>query len=62
MERATVKDIADKVGVDRRTVTRWCNRGLIKCNRDFRNWRYFANPDETIRQIQQMLNGENKAG
>jgi len=58
MERATVSEIAMMTNLHPNTIRNYANRGIIKSKRDFRGWRFFPKPLETVRRIQGLLNGE----
>ena len=57
IRRTSIKDIAKEVTVSPSTIRNWTDEGLIECKRDFRGWRWFENPVETIQKIQGMING-----
>jgi DNA-binding transcriptional MerR regulator len=58
MRRATVSDIAIMTGLHENTIRRYADRGLIESRRDFRNWRYFPDPTETVLRIRKLLDGD----
>lgn len=60
MERANVSEIANMVGVHPNTIRNWADKGIIHSRRDFRGWRFFPKPLETVKRIQGLLNGEIK--
>lgn len=62
MPRATVCDIAKAVDMHPNTIRNWTDKGLIEHKRDFRGWRWFEDPVETIRTVQMLLNGEKIEG
>ncbi len=62
MSRATVRDIAKMVDMHPNTIRNWTDAGIIECTRDFRGWRWFPNPDETIRKVKALLYGQPKTG
>lgn len=58
MSHATVIEIAQMVNLHPNTIRNWVDAGIIDCKRDFRGWRRFPNPLKTVREIQELLNGE----
>lgn len=45
-DRVTITDVAEKLGVTPKTITRWEKAGKIKrAKRDWRGWRVYS-PDE----------------
>ena len=60
MQRATPAEIAEMVGVHPATIRRWADKGIIESRRDFRNWRFFPRPAQTVRRIRGLLNGDIK--
>lgn len=58
MERASVSYISRMTGLHGNTIRRWADRGLIRSKKDFRGWRFFPNPQETIERIRGLLNGD----
>jgi DNA-binding transcriptional MerR regulator len=60
MNRVTVQNMADMTGIHPSTVRRWCDIGLIECNKDFRGWRFFPEPEKTAERIKGLLAGEIK--
>ena len=57
-QRATPQDIANKTKLHPNTIRNWADQGIIECKRDFRGWRWFPNPQETIDNVERLLNGE----
>ena len=58
MPHASVREIAELVGLHPNTIRNWTDEGIIECVKDFRGWRRFPNPLKTVREIQELLNGE----
>jgi hypothetical protein len=58
MNRTSIAEIAQMVGLHPNTIRNWSDAGIIDCKRDFRGWRRFPNPLKTVREIQGLLNGE----
>jgi len=60
--RATVNDIATSLGniISADTIRNWVDEGILPAERDFRGWRWFPKPDETIRKVQELLYGQLK--
>jgi transposase-like protein len=57
VRRATIGDIASEVNVSPSTLRNWCDEGLLEHRRDFRGWRWFPNPSETIQRVQDLIYG-----
>jgi DNA-binding transcriptional MerR regulator len=57
-KRVTPKGIAERTLIHPNTVRNWMDRGLIEGVKDFQGRRWFPNPSKTIKEIQQLLNGE----
>lgn len=58
MERATVSEIATMTNLHPNTIRNYADKGIIKSKRDFRGWRFFPRPLETVRRINALLNGD----
>ena len=58
MPRTYVSEIARDVGLHPQTIRNLVDRGKIQAVRDYNGWRWFPNPQKTIKQIQGLLNGE----
>jgi len=60
--RVTANDIAKSLDgiISADTIRNWADAGIIQCTRDFRGWRWFPNPDETIRRVKALLYGQPK--
>ena len=56
--RANIKEIAALVNIHPNTIRNWADKGIIESRRDFRGWRFFPKPLETVKRIQGLLNGE----
>ena len=58
--RATVNDIAQSLGniISADTIRNWVDEGVLPAERDFRGWRWFPNPDETIKKVEKLLYGQ----
>lgn len=55
--KATAKDIADMVGIHPNTVRNWADAGIIEVKKDFRGRRWFPKPLETVKRINDLING-----
>jgi len=42
------------------TIRNWVDEGVLSAERDFRGWRWFPKPDETIRRVKALLYGQPK--
>ncbi len=60
LRRTSIKDIASQTNVAPSTLRNWCDEGILEVERDFRGWRWFPNPDETIRKVKALLYGQPK--
>jgi len=60
MERATVSEIAEMTKLHPNTIRNYADRGIIEARRDFRGWRFFPKPLETVKRINALLSGEIK--
>lgn len=60
MERASVHHIAKATGLHSNTIRRWADTGILPCVRDFRNWRWFPRPLETLKRVEDLKNGRIK--
>lgn len=58
MERATVSEIAAMTGLHENTIRRYADRGIVDSKRDFRGWRFFPEPQKTVKRIRGLLDGE----
>lgn len=58
MSRTFVSDIAKEVGLHPQTIRNLVDKGVIKAERDYNNWRWFPRPDETIRKVNALLYGQ----
>lgn len=58
IRRVSVKDIAEKTNVAPSTLRNWIDAGILPAERDFRGWRWFSNPDETIQRVQDLIYGK----
>lgn len=58
--RATVNDIATSLGniISADTIRNWVDEGVLPAERDFRGWRWFPKPAETIRRVEELLYGQ----
>jgi len=59
-QRATVGDIAALTGLHANTIRSYADSGIINSKRDFRGWRFFPEPQKTVKRIRGLLNGEIK--
>lgn len=55
IRRVSIKDIAEKTNVSPSTLRNWCDEGILEAERDFRGWRWFPNPENTVRHVKQLL-------
>ena len=53
--RATIKDIARMTGVNRVTIRRMADQGLLESVRDYNGWRIFPNPVETAEKVKLLM-------
>lgn len=60
MDRATVGKIAAMTNLHPNTIRNYADKGIIESKRDFRGWRFFPHPLQTVRRINGLLNGEIK--
>ena len=58
MKRCTVKEMSSLTGLHVNTIRRWADLGIIESRRDFRGWRFFPRPMETVRRVRGLLDGE----
>lgn len=56
MDRVITK-IAKLTNISPNTVRNYCDRGLIPCKKDFKGWRHFDNPLDTVMKIKQLQEG-----
>lgn len=58
--RATVNDIVKSLGgiISADTVRNWVDAGILHAEKDFRGWRWFPKPEETIRRVEELLHGQ----
>jgi len=59
-KRATVTDIAKSLGgiISADTIRNWVDDGILPAEKDFRGWRWFPKPDETIQRVEELLYGK----
>lgn len=58
--QTTVKDIAEMTGLNVNTVRRWADKGFIHSKRDYKGWRVFPDPMQTVKRINALLTGDIK--
>jgi len=58
--KATVDDISMMTGISTATVRRWCDKGMLEHSKDYKGWRWFAEPKKTVKQVKLLLNAELK--
>ncbi len=58
LRRTSIKDVAKKTNVSPSTLRNWCDEGILEVERDFRGWRWFPNPEVTVRRVQDLLYGK----
>lgn len=56
--RATVGMIAKATQLHANTIRRYADKGYIEAKRDFLGRRWFPEPDQTVKRIKGLLNGE----
>lgn len=61
-KRATIIDIHRKLDgiITKKTLRNWVDKGILPAERDFRGWRWFPNPEETVQQVKDLLYGKEK--
>lgn len=61
-KRATIVDIHRKINgiLTKKTLRNWVDQGILPAERDFRGWRWFPNPEETVQQVKDLLYGKEK--
>jgi len=57
MRRVTARQVADKVGVDVRTVRKLADRGYLQMRRDINGWRIFPSLDKSVKRVKALLEG-----
>lgn len=60
LDRTTVSDIAAITKLHPNTIRNYADRGIIESRRDFKGWRFFPRPLETVKRIQGLLDGDIK--
>ncbi|MBC8229499.1 MerR family DNA-binding transcriptional regulator [bacterium] len=58
IRRVSVKTIAEKTNVAPSTLRNWIDEGILPAERDFRGWRWFPRPDETIQRVTDLIYGK----
>lgn len=58
MSRAFPKEIAEATGLHPNTIRALVDKGLLDAERDYNGWRWFSNPDETIKKVNALLYGQ----
>lgn len=58
MALVTPKKIAEQTNLHPNTIRNWVDRGIITAQKDFRGRRWFPNPEQTVKRIQGLLNGD----
>jgi hypothetical protein len=55
--RTTPNDIAKSLNniVSADTIRNWVDAGILHAEKDFRGWRWFPNPEKTVRHVKQLL-------
>ncbi|MBC8235910.1 hypothetical protein H8E77_40715 [bacterium] len=58
--RTTANDIAKSLGgiISADTLRNWVDEGVLPAERDFRGWRWFPKPEETIQRVQDLIYGK----
>lgn len=62
MLRIFVSGIARETGLHPQTIRNLVDRGIIEASIDYNGWRWFPNPNETIRKVKALLYGQPTVG
>jgi DNA-binding transcriptional MerR regulator len=58
--KTTIEDVSEMTGVSTATLRRWCDKGLVEHNKTYAGWRWFPEPNKTVKQIMTLLEGQQK--